>query len=787
MRRSLGVLFLASLLVALLSPAAPALAGREQPSLPTPALIERDVVRGELDRATADLYLASAFGTPADLPAEYRSDVPWHGTVPLLHLRERLAGMPQGTERRAIREALAGTFATCSTDSGGVNNTSSTYFYIEYDTIGGGLNITQYATSLDTSWNTEVNTFGWAAPPVAPVPAPGSKYHVVVANLGSGLYGYVSSAGTHAGPVGNNPNTTWNDVDAQASCMVLNSNYDPFPGDPQQALDATTAHEFAHSVQFGYGAITGANAPDQAFIEGGATWIEDEVFDASNDNYNYLWPTFTDDMGSYGSSPYPYWVVFRALTERFGTGAANAGEQVMEDFWELTSQSTSSNMLPALNAGLVSKGTNLADAYHAAAIALKFNRPCTGGYVYPYCLEEGPGYVAQKGSTPLQGTISSVPGNFTGSVPDNYALNWVALPTSGGSYNVTLSNTSTGGQLRGTVACDTGSGLALAPFPAVAGPSSTTTVTGYSPSGCSSVVAVITNQSQTADNPASSLSRSYTLSTAAGADTTPPETTITSGPSGTVNSTSATFEFTSSEPGSFACSLDGGAFNSCTSPRTYTGLGQGSHTFQVRATDGAGNTDPTPASRTWTVDTVPPETTITSGPSGTVNSSSASFSFTSSEPGSTFACSLDGGAYEACSSPRSYTGLSVGPHTFRVRATDPAGNTDGSPAERTWNVAPQVHARQVSLSLKKHLQARGSVTASDGFASCLDGEAVQIQRLKKGNWSTVRMATTVATGSYKAKLPDKAAKYRAVLAESAAGPLNLCGAAQSAPRKHRHV
>ncbi|HEX7172798.1 MAG TPA: hypothetical protein VF365_09355, partial [Candidatus Limnocylindria bacterium] len=46
-----------------------------------------------------------------------------------------------------------------------------------------------------------------------------------------------------------------------------------------------------------------------------------------------------------------------------------------------------------------------------------------------------------------------------------------------------------------------------------------------------------------------------------GADTTPPDTTITSGPSGEVGSTTATFDFISSEPGStFACSLDGGAF-----------------------------------------------------------------------------------------------------------------------------------------------------------------------------------------------------------------------------------
>jgi glucose/arabinose dehydrogenase/PKD repeat protein len=97
---------------------------------------------------------------------------------------------------------------------------------------------------------------------------------------------------------------------------------------------------------------------------------------------------------------------------------------------------------------------------------------------------------------------------------------------------------------------------------------------------------------------------SFTTAAAPPADTTPPETTITSGPSATVNSTSATFEFSSSEAGStFECRLDSTTFSSCTSPQQYSGLAEGSHTFEVRATDAAGNTDAIPASRTWTVDT----------------------------------------------------------------------------------------------------------------------------------------------------------------------------------------
>ena len=86
------------------------------------------------------------------------------------------------------------------------------------------------------------------------------------------------------------------------------------------------------------------------------------------------------------------------------------------------------------------------------------------------------------------------------------------------------------------------------------------------------------------------------------ADRTPPDTTITAGPSGTTSSTTATFEFSSSEAAStFACSLDGAAFTSCSSPKGYSGLAAGQHTFSVQATDAAGNTDETAASRAWTV------------------------------------------------------------------------------------------------------------------------------------------------------------------------------------------
>ena len=89
-------------------------------------------------------------------------------------------------------------------------------------------------------------------------------------------------------------------------------------------------------------------------------------------------------------------------------------------------------------------------------------------------------------------------------------------------------------------------------------------------------------------------------------------------------------------------------------------------------------------------DTTAPETTIASGPSASTTAREASFAFSANEAGSTFECALDGAAFSACSSPQSYSGLALGAHTFQVRATDAAGNTDATPAQASWTITEPV-------------------------------------------------------------------------------------------------
>jgi hypothetical protein len=187
-------------------------------------------------------------------------------------------------------------------------------------------------------------------------------------------------------------------------------------------------------------------------------------------------------------------------------------------------------------------------------------------------------------------------------------------------------------------------------------------------------------QRDSAGNTGTSSANTFTVTTV------PPVTTISSGPPNASNVRTATFSFSADKPVSFQCSLDGSAFAACSSPKTYSGLADGSHTFRVKATDPAGNTST--ASYTWTVDTLPPPApTITSNPPSQTSSTSANFGFSDAEAGVTALCRVDSGVFSSCSSPQTYSDLVAGVHTFDVKVQDAAGN-ESSTASYTWTIGP---------------------------------------------------------------------------------------------------
>ncbi len=206
-----------------------------------------------------------------------------------------------------------------------------------------------------------------------------------------------------------------------------------------------------------------------------------------------------------------------------------------------------------------------------------------------------------------------------------------------------------------------------------------------------------------------------------------PEAVIDSGPGGasggSTGESAATFEFHATQPGAaFECSLNGGAFEPCTSPKVYSGVTTAGNTFEVRALDPFGNPGPTSSPYEWTylapqtspgpsgggstpgggsqgADTQAPDTFITQKPKKRARAKKVKFGFASSEAGSTFECRKTRpakrahaqkkkkrrpAAFAPCVSPRAYPAAGLGRRTFEVRAVDAAGNADPTPARFTW-------------------------------------------------------------------------------------------------------
>ena len=124
-------------------------------------------------------------------------------------------------------------------------------------------------------------------------------------------------------------------------------------------------------------------------------------------------------------------------------------------------------------------------------------------------------------------------------------------------------------------------------------------------------------------------------------------------------------------------------------------LEEGPSRLEVRAIDRAGNVDPTPAVHLFMAgqDVVPPQTMLTGTPPATTSRTSAVFGFTATDDSTDIAlieyeCRIDGGDWEAveCLNPMGFSNLTIGTHTFQVRAIDEGDNIDPTPATYTWTI-----------------------------------------------------------------------------------------------------
>src|SRR5206468_3499560 len=205
-------------------------------------------------------------------------------------------------------------------------------------------------------------------------------------------------------------------------------------------------------------------------------------------------------------------------------------------------------------------------------------------------------------------------------------------------------------------------------------------------------------------------------------DTVPPDTSIASATDGhnsvittgsNTSSNSVKFTFSANDTGGVGvdhieCSLDNASYTTCTSPVQFTSanISDGTHTFKVSAHDNVGNLSPSPSSFNWTVDTVPPTTTIDTAIDGNksaitngsnTGSNSVTFTFSANDTGgkegkgvgiNVFECSIDSSNFTTCTSPVQFTSANIsdGTHTFNVLAEDNSTNRDPSPASFNWTV-----------------------------------------------------------------------------------------------------
>jgi hypothetical protein len=195
------------------------------------------------------------------------------------------------------------------------------------------------------------------------------------------------------------------------------------------------------------------------------------------------------------------------MTERFGSGRRNGAEAVVQVFWEQISKGASTN-LAALAKGFRVKRSTLGDAYHHASIALRFLVDCSAT-VRRYCLEEGPFYSAVSGDPNDHANLNAVPDSLSRSIPNDFALNWVGLPTAAG-LDLTITHDGGRGVLRVSIACRNGGAVTVTRV-GTATRTRDAALAGVDLSACDEASAVISNVKLTDPTPRSITRTDYTI------------------------------------------------------------------------------------------------------------------------------------------------------------------------------------------------------------------------------------------------------------------------------------
>ncbi|MFT4009746.1 MAG: hypothetical protein QM655_06840 [Nocardioidaceae bacterium] len=296
-------------------------------------------------------------------------------------------------------------------------------------------------------WRAEVTKRGYRAPrsdKSSKRHGPNGKLDIYLANLRSGYYGYCTTDDPKRGK-----------HRAVSGYCVLDNDYkrSQFHTAPIKALRVTAAHEFFHAVQFGYDW-----KEDSWLMEGTAVWMEEQVYDAINDNRQYLKvgsahtaPWLPLDLIYYSNSedtyhqPYGTWSFFQYLSEKKALGRG-----IVHRIWNYADNSTAKKpgkySLPAIKAALAAKGTSLTKMWAGYSAAnLRPKAFYSEGSAYP---------------TAPSSSVSCAAAGCTLTVPELLHLSsWSAKLTISGKQTLTVTPSVTGSSAFGvTITTQTASG-----------------------------------------------------------------------------------------------------------------------------------------------------------------------------------------------------------------------------------------------------------------------------------------------------------------------------------------
>lgn len=234
---------------------------------------------------------------------------------------------------------------------------------------------TEVSLLMEEVWTKEVELYGWLPPKPDGGRGGDDRFDVYLGNVGAhSIYGYCS---TDPGQSGS----------SRHSYCVLDNGFTEFPN-AEEAAKVTAAHEFHHALQFTYD-----SADDYWLAEATATWMEDEVFDAIDDNYQYLrssslarpqtpadtWTDYSDPRDPDTGFQYGQFIWMRYLSEKAADPA------VIRNIWEETAKPGAYSLLAIQN--VLGGSAEFASSFaHFAAVNSKASRFYAEGAAYEAAL-----------------------------------------------------------------------------------------------------------------------------------------------------------------------------------------------------------------------------------------------------------------------------------------------------------------------------------------------------------------------------------------------------------------